>query len=44
MLAEAYSRDEVIEDLKKDVYYQKEVWNWDEVQIYPFKSAVREAL
>lgn len=44
MLAEAYSRAEVIEDLKRDVYYQKQVWNWDEVKIYPFKSAVRKAL
>jgi hypothetical protein len=40
MVAYAASKEEVIEKLKKDVYSQNEVWDWEKVQIYPFRSAV----
>ena len=40
----AASREEVVERLKKDVYVTEGVWNMDEVQIIPFKSALRKAL
>ncbi|EMD68354.1 hypothetical protein COCSADRAFT_33285 [Bipolaris sorokiniana ND90Pr] len=40
----AATREEVVERLKNDVYVQGGVWNWDEVQIIPFKSAIRKAL
>lgn len=33
-----------IEDLKKDVYYQIQVWEGDEMQLCPFKGEVRKAL
>ncbi|USP76666.1 hypothetical protein yc1106_03940 [Curvularia clavata] len=40
----AKTKEEVIERLKKDVYVTEGVWNLDEVQIIPFKSALRKAL
>lgn len=40
----AATREEVVERLKKDVYVQEGVWNLDQVQIIPFKSAIRKAL
>jgi hypothetical protein len=30
--------------LKRDVYVTDGVWDWDKVQIIPFKSALRKAL
>ncbi|KAI9838402.1 MAG: hypothetical protein M1819_005671 [Sarea resinae] len=44
MLASADSKEEVIETLKNDTYYQNEVWDWEKVKVYPFKTAVRKAL
>ncbi|EMD96544.1 hypothetical protein COCC4DRAFT_150068 [Bipolaris maydis ATCC 48331] len=43
-LVAAATREEVIERVKKDVYVEEGVWNLDEVQIIPFKSALRKAL
>ncbi|KAF2184405.1 hypothetical protein K469DRAFT_580261 [Zopfia rhizophila CBS 207.26] len=40
----AKTKEEVIERLKKDVYVTQKVWDWDKVQIIPFKSALRKAL
>ncbi|KAL6714955.1 hypothetical protein ACLMJK_007215 [Lecanora helva] len=42
MLAIAESREEVVERLRNDVYSKNNVWDWDKVTIYPFKSAFRE--
>lgn len=44
MLIGADSKEEVIERLKKDVYVSGKVWDWEKVQIIPFKSAVRKPL
>ncbi|EKG21408.1 Dimeric alpha-beta barrel [Macrophomina phaseolina MS6] len=44
MLAWASSKEEVLEKLKKDVYTENRVWDWEKVQIYPFKSAIRKPL
>lgn len=44
MLVGANSKEEVVERLKKDIYVTGGVWDWDKVQIYPFKSALRKAL
>ena len=38
MLALAESKDEVIEALQKDVYYQSGVWDWEKVQIHPVST------
>lgn len=44
MLIRANSKEEVVERLKNDVYVTGGVWDWDKVQIFPFKSALRKAL
>ncbi|MCJ1374701.1 hypothetical protein MMC20_005933 [Loxospora ochrophaea] len=44
ILANAVSKEEVLEVLKRDVYSTSGIWDWSKVQIYPFKSAVRKAL
>lgn len=44
MLIGAKTREEVVERLKKDVYVKGEVWDWEKVQIIPFKSALRKPL
>ncbi|TKA66303.1 hypothetical protein B0A49_06944 [Cryomyces minteri] len=44
MLAYAESKEEVVQMLKNDIYSKKDVWDWEKVQIYPFKSAVRKPL
>lgn len=44
MLIAAKTKEEVIERLKRDVYVTGQVWDWEKVQIHPFKSAVRKAL
>lgn len=41
MMAYAATRDEVWEELKRDVY-AKEVWDLEKVQIIPFKTAFRK--
>ncbi|KAL2051582.1 hypothetical protein ABVK25_008244 [Lepraria finkii] len=44
MLALAESKGEVLKALQEDIYYKSGVWDWEKVQIYPFKSAFRQAL
>ena len=44
MLIGAKTKEEVLERLKKDVYVKGEVWDFEKVQIIPFKSALRKAL
>lgn len=44
MLIGAHTKEEVLERLKKDVYVEGKVWDWEKVQIIPFKSAIRKAL
>ena len=44
MLIGASTREEVVERLKRDVYVTGGVWDWEKVQIIPFKSALRKAL
>lgn len=44
MLCGAKTKEEVLERLKRDVYVTGEVWDWEKVQIIPFKSALRKAL
>ena len=44
MLIGAKTREEVIERLKRDKYVSNEVWDWEKVQIIPFKSALRKPL
>jgi len=41
MLAYAETKEEVIESLKNDIYTKGGVWNWEKVQIWPFRSAIR---
>ena len=40
MLAHAESKEEVLEKLKNDIYTESDVWDWNKVQIYPFRSAI----
>ncbi|KAG7004834.1 peroxisomal-coenzyme A synthetase [Physcia stellaris] len=42
MLALAESKEEVIQQLKEDIYSTSGVWDWDKVQVHPFKSAFRK--
>lgn len=44
MLVLADSKEAVLEEVKKDVYYQSKVWDADKVQILPFRSAFRTAM
>ena len=44
MLIGADSKEEVLERLKRDVYVEGQVWDWEKVQIIPFKSALRKPL
>lgn len=44
MLAYADSKEQVLEELKKDVYCTSGVWDWDKVQIYAFRSALRRGM
>jgi len=44
MLAYAESKEEVLERLKADLYTTEGVWNWDQVKIHPFRSAVRKGM
>lgn len=38
MLALAESKEDVIQQLKKDVYSTSGVWDWDKVQVHPVSS------
>ncbi|KUM66765.1 hypothetical protein ACN42_g332 [Penicillium freii] len=44
MLAVAENEAQVLELLNKDIYVTSGVWDMENAQIIPFKSAVREAL
>lgn len=35
MLAQAESKEAVLEVLKEDTYYKSGVWDWEKVQIHP---------
>ncbi|RQM05503.1 hypothetical protein DH86_00001525 [Scytalidium sp. 3C] len=44
VVAVGASKEEVIEKLKEDVYAKNNVWDFDNIQIYPFKCAFRTEL
>ncbi|KAH8698161.1 hypothetical protein GQ44DRAFT_633132 [Phaeosphaeriaceae sp. PMI808] len=44
LLASAESADKVLEELKKDIYTREGIWDWEKVQIYPFRSTLRKAM
>jgi len=44
MIALADTKDEVLEKIRKDVYYTSGVWDGSKIQIFPFKSAIRTPL
>jgi hypothetical protein len=44
VLCVAATREEVVERLKRDVYVTSGVWDFEKVQIIPFKSALRKGL
>lgn len=44
MLAWASSKEEVMEHVKSDIYATSEVWDLSKVEVYPFKSAIRQPL
>jgi hypothetical protein len=44
MLIGAATREEVLERVKKDVYVGEGVWDVSQVQVIPFRSALRKAL
>lgn len=41
MLALAESKEEVLEALKRDIYSESGVWDWNKVQIHPVCKAIR---
>ncbi|RDW65529.1 hypothetical protein BP5796_10221 [Coleophoma crateriformis] len=41
MVAVASSKDEVIAQLKKDIYAENDVWDFEKIQIFPYKCAFR---
>ncbi|KAI6849461.1 hypothetical protein KC332_g1875 [Hortaea werneckii] len=44
MLAVADTKEEVMKSVKEDVYFKSGVWDESKIQIFPFKSAIREQL
>lgn len=44
MIAYAETKEEVIEAIKKDIYYTAGVWDLSKIQIWPFRSAIRKGL
>ncbi|KAK5138237.1 hypothetical protein LTR08_003298 [Meristemomyces frigidus] len=44
MLAQADTKEEVLEAIRRDVYSKSGVWDESKIQIFPFKSAIRQAL
>ena len=38
MLAVAESKEEVVRQLKEDIYFKSGVWDWDRVQVYPVSN------
>jgi len=44
MLCVAATKEEVLERMKRDIYVEGGVWDFEKIQVIPFKSAVRKAL
>ncbi|WPG98721.1 Hypothetical protein R9X50_00151500 [Acrodontium crateriforme] len=44
MLAVADTKEEVMEKVRSDIYFTSGVWDESKIQIFPFKSALREQL
>jgi hypothetical protein len=44
LIVVAASKEEVIERLKNDIYSTGGVWDVDNAQIWPFKTAIRSSL
>jgi len=44
LIVVAATKEEVIERLKNDIYTKSGVWDVDNAQIWPFKTAVRSSL
>lgn len=44
MIAQADTKDEVLEKIRNDIYYTSGVWDESKIQIFPFKSAIRTPL
>ncbi|KAL1584572.1 hypothetical protein WHR41_07056 [Cladosporium halotolerans] len=44
LMCVANTEEEVWDRVKKDVYYTGDVWDKEKVQIFPFKSAIRQGL
>ncbi|KAF2722535.1 YCII-related domain protein [Polychaeton citri CBS 116435] len=44
MLACADTKEEALELIKEDIYTKSGVWDLDNLQIFPFKSAIRKEL
>lgn len=44
MLVGAKTKEEVLERLEKDFYVKEGVWDLSQLQIMPFRSAIRTAL
>ncbi|RPA79890.1 hypothetical protein BJ508DRAFT_415697 [Ascobolus immersus RN42] len=44
MIALGDNKEEVVAKLKEDVYTKNNVWDWEKVEIYPFRTAVRVPL
>lgn len=40
MLASAETREEVVEQLRRDTYFTSGVWDWDKVVVYPVSGLV----
>ncbi|KAL8795689.1 MAG: hypothetical protein Q9195_001927 [Heterodermia aff. obscurata] len=40
MLAVAESKEDVVQQLKEDIYFKSGVWDWDRVQIHPVSSGL----
>ncbi|KAM0138412.1 hypothetical protein ACHAO1_003443 [Botrytis cinerea] len=41
LLTYAESKEKVLEQLRQDEYTKSGVWDWDKVQVYGFKTALR---
>jgi hypothetical protein len=39
LVIEGYSKEDVIESLKKDIYYRSGVWNLDATEVIPMTLA-----
>ena len=44
MIALAETKEEVVDAIKKDIYYTSGVWDLSKMQIWPFRSAIRKGL